>query len=151
MQLDVSSEERNWGMAAHLSALVAIAGLPFGHVLGPLIVYLVKGHESEFVASHAKASLNYQITMSIVGIVGVLALIGVAVGFAVTNPNADLLRCGRHLRVGHLVPVSHLHHRCDDRRGRRPPIQLPVCYSLSSLGAHRNVDAKNQTARAHSR
>jgi uncharacterized Tic20 family protein len=76
-------------MAAHLSALVAIAGLPFGHVLGPLIVYLVKGHESEFVASHAKASLNYQITMSIVGIVGVLALIGVAVGFAVTNPNAD--------------------------------------------------------------
>lgn len=89
MQLDVSSEERNWGMAAHLSALVAVAGLPFGHVLGPLIVYLIKGHESEFVASHAKASLNYQITMSIVGIVGILVLVGFGIGFAATSPFQD--------------------------------------------------------------
>ena len=89
MQLDVSSEERNWGMAAHLSALVAVAGLPFGHVLGPLIVYLIKGHESEFVASHAKASLNYQITMSIVGIVGMLVLVGFGLGFAATSPFQD--------------------------------------------------------------
>ena len=59
-------------MAAHLSALVAIAGLPFGHVLGPLIVYLVKGHESEFVAEHARASLNYQITVSLFAVVAIL-------------------------------------------------------------------------------
>ena len=85
MQVDVSSEERNWGMAAHLSALVAVAGLPFGHVLGPLIVYLIKGHQSEFVASHAKASLNYQITMSIVGIIGVLILIAFGIGVAVSS------------------------------------------------------------------
>ena len=89
MQLDVSSEERNWGMAAHLSALVAVAGLPFGHVLGPLVVYLIKGHESEFVASHAKASLNYQITMSIVGIVGILVLVGFGIGFAASSPYQD--------------------------------------------------------------
>ena len=29
-------------MAAHLSALIAVAGLPFGHVVGPLVVYLIK-------------------------------------------------------------------------------------------------------------
>ena len=85
MQLDVSSEERNWGMAAHLSALVAIAGLPFGHVLGPLIVYLIKGHESEFIASHAKASLNYQITISIVGVVAVLFFVAAGFGWVATR------------------------------------------------------------------
>lgn len=75
-------------MAAHLSALVAIAGLPFGHVLGPLVVYLIKGHESEFVASHAKASLNYQITMSVFGIVAVLLFVAVALGFIATMPSS---------------------------------------------------------------
>jgi uncharacterized protein len=64
-------------MAAHLSALVAIAGLPFGHVLGPLVVYLIKGHESEFVGSHARASLNYQITISILGVAAAILAIAV--------------------------------------------------------------------------
>jgi len=60
-------------MAAHLSALAAIAGLPFGHILGPLVVYLARGHESQFVAEHSKASLNYQITITIVGVIAVIA------------------------------------------------------------------------------
>jgi len=77
-------------MAAHLSALIAIAGLPFGHVVGPLVVYLIKAHESEFVAEHARASLNYQITVSIVGIVGIIAMIGVMLGFVAVN-------AGRHV------------------------------------------------------
>ena len=70
-------------MAAHLSALVAVAGLPFGHVLGPLIVYLVKGHESEFVGEHAKASLNYQITISIFAIVATIIAVAATLGFIV--------------------------------------------------------------------
>lgn len=80
MQSQIASQERNWAMAAHLSALVAIAGLPFGHVLGPLVVYLIKGHESEFVGEHARASLNYQITVSIVGVIALV--LAVAVWFA---------------------------------------------------------------------
>ncbi|MBV8283200.1 MAG: DUF4870 domain-containing protein [Candidatus Eremiobacteraeota bacterium] len=66
-------------MAAHLSALVAVAGLPFGHLVGPLIVYLVKGGESAFVGRHAKASLNYQITISLAAIVAIV--IGVVAFF----------------------------------------------------------------------
>ena len=72
-------------MAAHLSALAAIAGLPFGHVLGPLIVYLVKGHESEFVGEHAKASLNYQITISILGLVVILVAIAMSLSFLISS------------------------------------------------------------------
>lgn len=58
-------------MAAHLSALIAVAGLPFGHVIGPLVVYLAKGHESPFVAEHARASLNYQLTISLAALLGI--------------------------------------------------------------------------------
>jgi uncharacterized Tic20 family protein len=83
MQVQIAAEERNWAMAAHLSALVAIAGLPFGHVLGPLVVYLIKGHDSEFVGEHARASLNYQITISIVAIVFTIVAVAATLGFIV--------------------------------------------------------------------
>jgi uncharacterized protein len=82
MQVQPTNEERNWAMAGHLSALVAFAGLPFGHVIGPLIVYLIKGGESAFVGGHARASLNYQLTISVVGIVAVV--FGMTIFFATT-------------------------------------------------------------------
>lgn len=80
VQSQLTAEERNWAMAAHLSALIAVAGLPFGHVIGPLVVYLIKGHQSPFVAEHARASLNYQLTISLLGFGAIL--VGVAVFFA---------------------------------------------------------------------
>jgi uncharacterized Tic20 family protein len=42
-----------------------------------LIIYLVKKDESPFVASHAKESLNFQITMFIICVALVLTLIGI--------------------------------------------------------------------------
>jgi hypothetical protein len=87
MQVPIASQERNWAMAAHLSALVAVAGLPFGHVLGPLIVYLIKGHESEFVGEHARASLNYQITISILALVAILVAVALSLGFMINSPS----------------------------------------------------------------
>jgi uncharacterized Tic20 family protein len=66
-------------MAAHLSALVAVVGLPFGHLVGPLVVYLAKGGESPFVGQHARASLNYQLTVSLAGLLAIV--LGVACFF----------------------------------------------------------------------
>jgi hypothetical protein len=91
----LTSEQRNWAMAAHLSALIAVAGLPFGHIVGPLIVYLVKGGESEFVGGHARTSLNYQITISIAAILAIVVgvvLFAVFIGFAgITSHNDDTM------------------------------------------------------------
>jgi uncharacterized Tic20 family protein len=84
MQTQLSAQERNWAMAAHLSALVGLAGLPFGHILGPLVVYLAKGHESEFIGEHSRASLNYQITVSVVLIVA--SIVGIAITFGLLVP-----------------------------------------------------------------
>ena len=89
IQSQLSTEEKNWGMAAHLSALIAVAGLPFGHVVGPLIVYLVKGGQSEFVARHARASLNYQITLSLAAIVLIFVAVVLFVFFGVALGTTD--------------------------------------------------------------
>jgi hypothetical protein len=83
MQVQLPAQERNWAMAAHLSALVAFAGFPLGHIIGPLVVYLIKARESAFVAEHARASLNYQITVSILTICGAIAAVAVMFGLIV--------------------------------------------------------------------
>src|ERR1017187_1181657 len=70
-----SADARTWGMLCHLAA-VALLSAPFGNVIGPLVIYLVKKDEDPFIADQAKESVNFQITFSIVGIV--LALCYVA-------------------------------------------------------------------------
>ncbi|MBS0218945.1 MAG: DUF4870 domain-containing protein [Proteobacteria bacterium] len=60
----ISADERQWGMIAHLSALAGLI-VPFGHVLGPLIVWLVKKDTMPFVDDQGKEALNFQITLSI--------------------------------------------------------------------------------------
>jgi uncharacterized Tic20 family protein len=90
MDYELSSEERNWAMAAHLCGLLWLAGgtgllfIPFGGlvlftVLGPLIIWRTKGQTMPFVASQAKESLNFQITVLLLGLlfaILILALIG---------------------------------------------------------------------------
>jgi len=64
----VSPESRQWGMFAHLAALAGFV-IPFGNLIGPLIVWQVKKDEMPFVADQGKESLNFQITVTIAAIV----------------------------------------------------------------------------------
>ena len=34
--------EKQWGMFTHLAALSGLLGIPFGGIIGPLIIYLIK-------------------------------------------------------------------------------------------------------------
>lgn len=56
------SEERNWGMGAHLAAFAGYF-VPMGNVLGPLIIWLVHKDKSDYITWHAKEALNFQITV----------------------------------------------------------------------------------------
>ena len=56
---------RNWCMGAHLTALAAFTGLPFGNIAGPLIVWLIKRNEIPLVDEHGKRAINFQITLTI--------------------------------------------------------------------------------------
>jgi uncharacterized Tic20 family protein len=75
-------DERTWGMVAHLSGLAGFV-LPFGNILGPLVVWLVKREHSVFVAVEAKEALNFNITIAIGGVVCLmLFLLSIGVLFA---------------------------------------------------------------------
>lgn len=61
-------DQRTWAMFCHLSALAGLL-FPFGSVIGPLTVWLVKKEEMPLVAEHGRKSLNFQLTMMIAYIV----------------------------------------------------------------------------------
>jgi uncharacterized Tic20 family protein len=86
-------------MLCHLLSLSALVGVPFGHVVGPLIVWLMKKDEFPEVDAHGKESLNFQISISIyfivvgimtvvlsiilIGLIGIPILIGMAIAWIV--------------------------------------------------------------------
>ena len=61
-------------MLCHLTALALYIGIPFGNIIGPLIVWLIKKDEIPFVNEQGKAALNFQISMSIYVIVAGLLM-----------------------------------------------------------------------------
>ncbi len=77
-----NSDDKLWVIACHASGMI---GAP---ILLPLIVYLVKRGESEFIAENAREALNFHISLllySIICIPMVFLIIGIfmlmAIGF----------------------------------------------------------------------
>ncbi len=59
-----TQQQRNWAMLAHLSGLACM--VPFGNVIGPLLIWQIKRHElGEFVGANAREALNFQMTFVI--------------------------------------------------------------------------------------
>jgi uncharacterized Tic20 family protein len=56
---------RNWAMACHLAGLSAYIGVPFGHIFGPLLVWLIKKDEIPLVKDQGREALNFGITLTI--------------------------------------------------------------------------------------
>src|SRR5215470_7612418 len=71
----IQSEARLWAMLTHLTALSGFIGVPFGHLLGPLIVWLVKKDQIPLVDDQGKESLNFQLSMTIYGLVAALLMV----------------------------------------------------------------------------
>ena len=61
---DLRPDERNLALLSHLGALAgSLVG--FGHILVPLVIWILKKDESEFVRLNALESLNFQISMTL--------------------------------------------------------------------------------------
>jgi uncharacterized Tic20 family protein len=73
------NEEKQWAFFAHLSALVGFV-IPFGSLLGPLIIWQMKKHEMPFVDDQGKEALNFQITMAIAFLVCCVLML-ILIGF----------------------------------------------------------------------
>jgi uncharacterized Tic20 family protein len=61
----VASEVRTWSVLCHASALLGLFFHFLGHLLGPLMVWLVKRGDSPEIDAHGKESLNFQLSMLI--------------------------------------------------------------------------------------
>jgi uncharacterized Tic20 family protein len=82
---ELTSEEKQWAMFCHLSALVTgfLAGMSF---LGPLIIWLIKKDQSKFVDYHGKEALNFQLNVMlyvVVGIATICLVVGIFILIAV--------------------------------------------------------------------
>ena len=90
----LSAEERNWAMACHLAAFSGYLGIPFGHILGPLIVWIMKRDTSAFINEHGKEAMNYNISITIyftvcflvgITIIGLLVAIPAAIALGIAD------------------------------------------------------------------
>ena len=66
-----SADDKQWGMFAPLSALSGVV-IPFGNIIGPLVVWQIKKDTLPFAADQGKEALNFNITMLIAAFIGFL-------------------------------------------------------------------------------
>ncbi|MBN2378001.1 MAG: DUF4870 domain-containing protein, partial [Sedimentisphaerales bacterium] len=75
----LSRDNKMWAMFCHLAALSTYIGIPFGNVIGPLIVWQIKKDEHPYIDEQGKAALNFQISVLIYAVISAL-LIFVVIG-----------------------------------------------------------------------
>lgn len=81
MDTSLSKDERMWGMLCHISAF-AFFIFPFGNIIGPLVIWLIKKDVYPFVNEQGKESLNFQISVTIYAFAALLLsiiLIGIPI------------------------------------------------------------------------
>jgi uncharacterized protein len=77
---EFSSDERMWAMFCHISVFAGFI-IPFGNIIGPIIVWSLKKDQYPLVNDQGKEAINFQISMVIYFLASLL-LILVLVGFA---------------------------------------------------------------------
>lgn len=81
-EVKVSNKDENmWAMLCHLSALVGFV-IPFGNVIAPLIIWILKKDEFPHVDDQGKEALNFQISITIYFVIGII-LVFVAIGIVI--------------------------------------------------------------------
>ena len=65
---EISQDQRQFAMFTHLSALCGII-IPFGNLIGPLVMWQIKKNEMPFVDDQGKEAVNFQITVTIAMII----------------------------------------------------------------------------------
>lgn len=70
----INNDERTFSMLCHLSALSGLI-VPFGHIIGPLVFWLLKKDEYAEVDRQGKAALNFQLSLTIYSVIaGILVI-----------------------------------------------------------------------------
>ena len=117
-----AEQVRMWNMWCHLSALAGLI-IPFGNVLGPLVIWQIKKNEIPSVDAHGKAALNFQLSVLIVVLiaaaVAVPLLFFFCLGFLVLLAVPVILLIGKIFAIIAAVQAN-------DGREFRYPWSLPL-------------------------
>ena len=90
----LTKDVQNMGMLCHLLAFAGYVVPPVGHIIGPLVIWLLKKDEHPFIDDQGKESLNFQISMTIyVFVSGILVFvfIGILLVFGLLIANVVLI------------------------------------------------------------
>ena len=67
-------DERMWAMFCHLSAFAGYI-VPFGSILGPLVIWSIKKEQFPAIDDHGKEALNFQISIAIYMILSAILIV----------------------------------------------------------------------------
>jgi uncharacterized Tic20 family protein len=96
---------RTWSMLCHLSALAGLI-IPFGSIIGPLIVWQIKKNELPEIDPHGKESVNFQITILIISLIFSAFLFG-SLGYGILFGSPFALFAGS-LGLGSILSLIRL-------------------------------------------
>lgn len=81
----LSQSARTWAMLTHLSAFAgALVALAF---VGPLVMWLIRREEHPFLDHHGKEALNFNLSLLLYGVIGIVASVAtLGLGLVVVIP-----------------------------------------------------------------
>jgi uncharacterized Tic20 family protein len=71
---EITSEAKNWAVICHLTGLLGLPVPVVGHVVGPLVVWLMKRDDHPFIDDQGKEAVNFQITMVFYELIAALSI-----------------------------------------------------------------------------
>ncbi|MBL4835491.1 MAG: DUF4870 domain-containing protein [Pseudomonas sp.] len=72
-------EARKWALIAHLSGFLGCL-IPFGSLIGPLLVWQLKKDQDVFIDDQGKEAMNFQISVALASLICVLLMV-IVIGF----------------------------------------------------------------------
>ncbi|WP_394204274.1 DUF4870 domain-containing protein [Shewanella waksmanii] len=79
LQTSLSKDDKNMGVAVHLASFSGYL-IPFGSILGPLIVWLMKRDEIAFVDTCGRNCINFKLSVVVYAFIAAI-LMFVGIGF----------------------------------------------------------------------
>jgi len=77
---EVSKDVRMWAMFCHLGGLAGLIMPVVGNIVAPLIIWQIKKDDDPFVDEQGKEAVNFQISLSLYGIIGSVACLITCIG-----------------------------------------------------------------------
>jgi uncharacterized Tic20 family protein len=86
----IDSEAKKWSAFIHLGTLLGYV-FPFGHILGPIIIWMIKKDSDPFIDENGKSAINFQISFTIYSIIICMIFFFAAFAFAFASSEAGII------------------------------------------------------------